>query len=302
MKFPYRILLLMLLSEWAVAQAGYSDCNNALTICSVSPLAIESLPGAGADQAEIMSASCLEKPFPERNSIWIKWTIAQGGELGFTLLPAVETDDLDFILYRLDKQSADCAGRKELRCMTAGKILGETAAEEASCTGATGLSKSAADISEPNGCRESNDNFLSLVTTMPGETYLLFINNYQSANGFLMEFSGNCTFAEVPGKCLNNTVDNSAPYIHSTDNVLRFSNVYPNPASDEIHMGVSSDIIRDGRIELIDIHGRIVQSQAVSVALGEQTFSMRVHALRTGIWFLKVSAGESTCLSRFYKE
>lgn len=166
MKYTLLFIMMILWGKLLNAQSGYADCNMALVVCNKSPLAIDALPDAGVDKAEINAASCLDKAFPESNSAWITWTIEKGGTMGFTLLPAVQTDDLDFILFKLNGVGKDRYDRAEIRCMVSGKILGETPLEAELCTtGATGLSVTAEGVLEHVGCRNGDDNFLSQVTT-----------------------------------------------------------------------------------------------------------------------------------------
>jgi len=299
MKRSSFILPFLLFAIAARGQSANGDCNTAMLLCNNSSVAVAALPDAGKDIAEVTATACIDQPYPESNAVWLKWKIEQGGSLGFTILPSIQTDDLDFVLYRSD--NGDCADRQELRCMMAGKILGESPAEEQMCTGATGLINTAADVAEPPGCQLTNDNFLGAVTASAGETYLLFVNNYRASNGFLLEFSGDCTFAQAPGDCLTGATDDNFPNVYSTDGAIRFSRLYPNPATDRIRLDVFSTATREGMLEIVDVKGGIVKSRKVSVSAGITALDIPVGELATGVWFVKIVCKDSSCLSRFYK-
>jgi hypothetical protein len=281
------------------AQNSESDRSSARVLCSMQPCAVQSLAGFGLFNNEISSSNCLDKPFPETNSIWFTWAIDQTGELAFTLLPVVSSDDVDFILYKIVENGDLKTTLTEVRCMTSGKILGSNDGETNLCTGATGLSSTSFDNNESPGCSASQDNFLQQLHVNQGEQYLLFVNNYKSCNGFILEFSGTCSFTEQNGKC--NEITSSLPYIPSLNGNIKFSQVYPNPVTDELILNVSSASEIDGIIQIIDIRGTIVKTQSATFLNGENTIRIPVDDIQSGVWFIKATSGPSSCISRFYR-
>jgi len=179
-----------------------SDCSSASVLCDKSSFTVQSVTGAGLDPGELAN-SCLGSS-GESNSTWFKWTCDQSGSLTFALTPNNLVDDLDFVLYELPNGINNCAGKTVLRCMAAGE---DPALYPSACHGPTGLRASANDISEPGGCDQGQDNWLSPVNLVAGRSYALIINNFTSTgNGFQMDFGGTATFQ---GPTANFTV--SAP-------------------------------------------------------------------------------------------
>ncbi len=215
-----------------------SDCPKGSVLCDKSSFSIKSVTGAGSNTREMEDAACFftdgisstpQTSTIETNSTWFRWTAATTGSLAFTLTPLVISDDIDFIVYELPNGIDDCAGKKVLRCMASGDETQPNANPDARnrrCWGATGLSLTANDDSEPVGCRNGvpHDNYVRALDMVAGKSYALAINNYTSnGNGFNVEFGGSGEFLGPQAKigidrpdkkyCLGETVtftDNSS--------------------------------------------------------------------------------------------
>lgn len=215
-----------------------SDCPKGSVLCDKSSFSIKSVTGAGTNTREMEDAACFftdgistvpQQGTIETNSTWFRWTAATSGTLAFTLTPLVISDDIDFIVYELPNGIDDCAGKKVLRCMASGDETQPNANPNATnrrCWGATGLSLTATDDSEPVGCRNGvpHDNYVRSLDMVAGKSYALAINNYTSnGNGFNVEFGGTGDFLGPQAKigidrsdkkyCLGETVtftDNSS--------------------------------------------------------------------------------------------
>lgn len=279
-------------------QSNYSDCSEAHILCGKEDFSVKSLEGAGNLVSEIGTSSCYDKPFPETNSVWLKWTLATSGTLGFTIIPLNEQDDLDFVLYRLPGGLNDCEEKEELRCMTSGRVLGDDLASDAPCRGATGLNNTAQDVSEGIGCRNDSDSFLSEVQAETGESYALFINNYRSADGFFLEFSGTCAFDKSVGGC---DVSTPSGIQNFEDGGLKISQPMPNPASDEVQFALQAKVSSSGTMMLVSAQGHILHTQPVSFAVGENFLKIPVSHLHHGVYFVKMWFDDRVYLSRFYK-
>ena len=215
-----------------------SDCPKGSVLCDKSSFSIKSVTGAGSNTREMEDAACFftdgisstpQTSTIETNSTWFRWTAATTGSLAFTLTPLVISDDIDFIVYELPNGIDDCAGKKVLRCMASGDETQPNANPDARnrrCWGATGLSLTANDDSEPVGCRNGvpHDNYVRALDMVAGKSYALAINNYTiNGNGFNVEFGGSGEFLGPQAKigidrpdkkyCLGETVtftDNSS--------------------------------------------------------------------------------------------
>ncbi len=168
-----------------------SDCGSAVTLCDTESFFVDNLSGVGSVTNEV-EGSCIQEEFA---SVWYNWTCDKSGSLTFTISPNNEVDDLDFALYRLPNGIDDCAGKELIRCMASGETVGAGEAANAPCAGPTGLSLGSNDTEEFPGCAAGDDNFVSAVNMVAGESYALVINNFsQSGSGFQIEFGGTGTF------------------------------------------------------------------------------------------------------------
>ncbi|MGB3076710.1 MAG: T9SS type A sorting domain-containing protein [Chitinophagales bacterium] len=75
-----------------------------------------------------------------------------------------------------------------------------------------------------------------------------------------------------------------------TENPLK---VYPNPASDQISVELMlPDAVSNGRIELMDVNGRIVISQGIA-DLQSTVVNLDVRSLTAGIYFVRIIGGQN---------
>jgi len=166
------------------------DCNTAVILCDKSPFTVQSVVGFG--QQEVDVNTCMQG---ESASTWYKWTCDTPGTLGFTLSPSNATDDLDFIVYQLPNGIDNCSNKELLRCMASGENVGQPFDTWEPCTGPTGLSIASADLEETPGCASGDDNFVSAIDMVAGQSYALVVNNFSNTgNGFSIEFNGTGTF------------------------------------------------------------------------------------------------------------
>lgn len=201
--------------------AQYNDCNKALLLCSNENFIIDKIDAKkNADGSEIKDAPCCPDYFPERNSVWMYWKAGNNGELSFDITPLKATDDLDFILYRVDA-STICSEKEIVRCMSSGENKGDVnKSTSIPCAGKTGLKNLEIDLFEESGCEISDNNYLSPVECKKGEVYLLFINNYDSESGFEIEFGRDVYFQspEPQLRLVSHDVKNRFVKIASIDN------------------------------------------------------------------------------------
>jgi hypothetical protein len=184
---------MLLLAGNARTQERFADCAGALILCDQSDLIVKKLGGRGNELAEVGYTSCSGR-LDERNSIWIKWQVGKAGAIGFEIEPLDPTDDLDFIVWRLDDDIRTCSRKYELRCMATGEDIGSTTEASRPCRGRMGLTAGRADTQEGDGCGAGHDNFLAAIDAGVGENYILYVNNYTSDKGFKLRWSGDAGF------------------------------------------------------------------------------------------------------------
>lgn len=74
--------------------------------------------------------------------------------------------------------------------------------------------------------------------------------------------------------------------------------VFPNPANSIVNVEVvSKEIIPNATLEVMDISGRLVHSETVSIATGNNHFSFDVNTISNGLYFVRV-AGTDFSVSR----
>ncbi|MEE9438428.1 MAG: gliding motility-associated C-terminal domain-containing protein [Saprospiraceae bacterium] len=177
-----------------------SDCKDAVVLCDKSPFQVENLNSVG-DVLNELTGPCVDVGVgqnEEQASVFYKWTCDQSGTLTFILNPNNPNsteEDLDFVVYELPGGLDDCDGRIGVRCMLSGRSGQLTAAQNAKCTGPTGLAVGETDVSETAGCQGNSNNFVAPLDMVSGVSYALIINNFsKSGFGFSIEFGGTGTF------------------------------------------------------------------------------------------------------------
>lgn len=295
-------LLLLLCLESMNGQADFSDANIAKILCDNEAVILQNLSNAGLDIAENTDLPCLNQSFPETNVAWLKWQIAQDGALGFTILPLDQADDIDFILYKLNGDWDDVSNKTVVRCMASGESFGEEKVDSLSfnCTGATGLRSLDIDDNEKPGCQQDANNFLAEVQAHKGETYLLFINNYHSAQGVAIEFTGNTSFSREQAPCAVAVTDENE---QGLDNLpasgLKIGPLYPNPAQSEVTTSISSDHPMEAYVHIINVQGKTLKTIPFTIETGASSYSFPVADLDRGVYFLKFRIGEFLKVQRF---
>lgn len=280
------------------AQSGHGDCATARVLCNQDAVVLDALPGPGDDPAEVSATACLAAPLAETHSAWFRWTVAESGTLELALTPLLEGDDLDFVLYRLPALSA-CAQREEVRCLLSGPVLGEAAPDDAPCRGATGLTAGAvASASIGIGCPPGAGGFLPPVPVQAGESYALFVHNFRSAAGFVLEFAGSCAFAPVPGLCAS--VQAAAP---DAGERLTVSGVMPNPAvGGAAQIALRTDGALSGSLSVTDASGRLRSTAPLRLAPGEHVLHLDLSTLEPGAYWANLALGEHRRSLRFVRQ
>ncbi|MDQ3017429.1 MAG: gliding motility-associated C-terminal domain-containing protein [Bacteroidota bacterium] len=173
-----------------------SDCGEAVILCDKSEFVIDTILGVGQQDPGVTN-TCV---FQELSSVWYSWTVETTGILTFILTPnnfqqGFESDDIDFVIYKLPGGLDDCANKEVVRCMAAGSN-GTQFQDWQRCNGPTGLRPGSTDVTEDAGCMEADDDsWLKPMDVVAGESYTMLINNFsQTGLGFSIEWGGTATF------------------------------------------------------------------------------------------------------------
>ena len=279
----------ILLGFSSYAQNDYSDCAKAFSVCKPDIYYFDNISGNGG-QKESLKSNCDYVTLEETNSVWMKFKIKSDGIVTFLITPFEHDDDIDFILYKADNLDNLCTTKSDIRCMASGKNIGSDT-DDSRCLGVTGLDSRSIDNVELNGCKFSDDNFLKFLDAKKGETYVLFVNNYASHNGFSILFDGTADF-EYLDDCLDDKNQLS----------MQILNVYPNPSKDIINLSILSKSDEEVNINILNIEGKEVNSFKKTIIKGNQSLSFNVAHLPSGNYFVKIENENVHLIDKFVKE
>lgn len=280
------------------SQENHSECSHAQYVCDKSPLFIPSLSDISHLQ-NFSGSTCFDSDFKATNSIWLKWQVEKPGDLSFTILPVVDSDDIDFVLYRLQKLD-DCEDKVAVRCMAAGPNLGEDISQKSLCSGVTGLRSDANTDDHGSGCTDNKDNFLRPVEMESGESYALFINNFRSSQGIHIEWGGTATFQKDSGHCSQEPEDPSV-FVGTEGSAVKLSLPFPNPSTQTVQIQTECDREQAGQLSIVSSEGYIEKIQPFSLPAGQGSLEINTSSLRSGVYFIKLKTKENVYSLRFVK-
>lgn len=280
------------------SQDNHTECSNAQYVCNKSPLYISRLSEV-SHLEKISGSTCFDADFKATNAVWLTWQVSKPGDLSFTILPIVDSDDIDFVLYRLQKLD-DCEDKILVRCMAAGPILGEDVLQKSLCSGVTGL-RSEANINEHgSGCADNADNFLRPVEVESGEYYALFINNFRSPHGIHIEWGGSATFQEVPGHC-SQEVEDPGVFVGVEGSTVKLSLPFPNPSTQTVQIQTECNTEQIGQMSIVSSEGYIEKTQPFSLPAGQGSLEINTSSLRPGVYFINLKTKKNVYSLRFVK-
>lgn len=264
------------------------DCLDALAICSLGSYQFDKMGGNGNLKEEFKSVSCLDMPFEEYNSIWLHWKCEKEGVLTFVITPKIKDQDLDFIVF---EGSEDCKDIKDIRCMAAGKNIGNEEKSSEPCLGKTGLNNISTDVIEKNGCKYNYDNFLKYINCEPGKDYYLLVNNNDNKDGFSITLEGSVQFAKFE-KC-NNFQEN---------NKLICSDIFPKPSKENIKIQINNFQQEELKIEILDNQGNNLKTEKILPLVGTQIINLNISQLSGGYYHLRITQKDFTQIKSFIKQ
>jgi hypothetical protein len=89
--------------------------------------------------------------------------------------------------------------------------------------------------------------------------------------------------------CKNNIADNSA---FANDNNI--SDIYPNPATAEFRIDITSDTNKDVSLEVYDILGNLIIKEKHHIFTGSNTLKTNVEKFNNGMYFVRLLGDGST--------
>ncbi len=179
------------------------DCETAQFIYSTNDIKIGGNAGVGANGHEA-DGTCLNNA--EANTTWFKWQAANNDPLVFTLIPDIQTNDLNFVLYDFGLSSS-CANISESNARRCAAGSGVSCRPPDPRYFKTGLSVNAADLNEGPGCGPDKDGIVQSVDMVAGHFYGLLVDNASAGKGYTLKFNDALTTAPSTVKFAGPTVD-----------------------------------------------------------------------------------------------
>jgi hypothetical protein len=284
-----------------IAQQEFADCSNAVHLCDKTTYSIDQFNGSGTLLDETGETDCYGKSFPETNVAWFKWTVAKGGSVTFDIAPFAKEDDIDFVVFKSNLNSADCANKLPVRCMASGINFGLPEKESINCLGTTGLRSKSSDSFEKAGCKSSDDNFLKPLQVEPEETYFLFVNNLSSNEGFTLRFGGSAEFEKGVNSCAEEQITAGVIAVNPTPEFINIGEVFPNPsANNVIYLNIQSERTTAATVTVYGLNGQqIISPFLYALTAGTQTLEVNTENLRTGSYLIELLIDEEKIIRKF---
>lgn len=247
------------------------DCISAMDVCDASSIDIEFENVAGVVSEEISSLCGLTNVplfFLDDFTVWLKYKFISDGDFVFTLSSQLEDYDIDFVVFKSDSKS--CDDLTSIRCMFTGSNVGEPPVS--SCVGPTGLSATSTDTEEAPGCQIGNDNFLAPVEVTAGDVLYLAIIDFSQTSTYTIDHGGSAEISCEPVG-VDELIDSDVK-------------VYPNPATDHLHVEISDAASRIYHLEIFNSTGEKVMNQDFV-----NNAPLDISELNGGIYYVKIYSG-----------
>ena len=86
-----------------------------------------------------------------------------------------------------------------------------------------------------------------------------------------------------------------------TSKLVSFEQVYPNPFINELNLVISNAIATEATLSIVDVTGRIVSTQAISLQAGNNSLNLSTTQLAQGIYNLVLRTGKTVVSTRIVK-
>ena len=86
-----------------------------------------------------------------------------------------------------------------------------------------------------------------------------------------------------------------------TSKLVSFEQVYPNPFINELNLVISNAVATEATLSIVDVTGRIVSTQAISLQAGNNSLNLSTTQLAQGIYNLVLRTGKTVVSTRIVK-
>jgi len=84
-------------------------------------------------------------------------------------------------------------------------------------------------------------------------------------------------------------------------NLLILTNVYPIPASDNLHLNFLTDVTQNVYISILNLNGKVVLEQEYQAEKGENEVILDIQHLSTNTYFISLSNEKEKVVDKFVK-
>lgn len=278
---------------------GNNDIPNAINLCydasSVpnkftqfgNSFTVIALNGVGTIPNEIFFGTSNIK---ETHSAWYTFQIAKAGSLKMEIKPLMDYpyDDIDFILEQFN---VDANAWQKTRISVNGPNINRTPTVSY-CNGVnSGLKDLESPSPELDGCNPTNivnsDGYVLTVNALVGAKYRLFVNNWYTNNGFLVNFVGstcNFTTCSLINTKISSNGNNKNPNEISNSELF----IAPNPTNAIFTATYEQTEKENAIFELYDYSGRLLEIQKSDEEQYRHTISFDLNNKPNGLYYLKV--------------
>ncbi|MFB9090450.1 beta strand repeat-containing protein, partial [Flavobacterium paronense] len=286
MKNVLSLFFLLFFLNVVIAQQP-NDCVNALTICGNG--AFYSNASGGGNDDEINSCGGFEN-----NSLWLEIHIAQGGTLGFNLIPDDPSVVVDYDFWVFGPNAVCGALGSPIRCATTNPL------EAGMSNNFTGMNGSS--LLTQTGPGSDGNGYVRWLTVSPGQSYYIAIDRPSGDGGFQIQWTGTAnagtgafptpptantipdvlTCSNTPNigifdlnaerplinaDTTNNTITFHNSIADASDNVNSLPNIYANISNPEtVYVRVTDNITGCFTLTNFDLVVNLVPNASVSIS------------------------------------
>ncbi len=133
-------------------------------------------------------------------------------------------------------------------------------------------------------------------------TYLFATYHIDIAGAYYVTLTINCNKSNyVFGGLIYVKQEDITTGIKYIEQAERFINVYPNPATDNLNIDITTERSSNSEVQILNLFGQVVFSEIYSVNSGQNTVKMNISELPSGIYFVRATFGNESIIKKFVK-
>jgi hypothetical protein len=269
----------------------FNDLENPRIVTDKNVLVISALNGIGNINDQWPNQSLLES-----NSTWIYFEIEESGSLGFTITPSNPNDDIDFQLFfmysepgfppvlsspfKTSKLGPLRRGGNSKFCFSMNHLTGisnnpleEVSEEFENCFDNTNSNGFVRGFYSPFAPSRLNS----------GAKLVLLVNNFDSRNGFEIEWFGTCGFKQQAFNSQNTKIIKAKV----ENKFSELSKPWPNPTNEFVNFDFYSQNSGNLEFKIFNSVGQVVLSKNLFTEKGSKLINLDVSSLVKGLYYIQ---------------